>query len=88
MLQGIGIPGDDDTISYILLGLAAEKYPANASTDAMARFLRYQQSPAGFWLPLAHRPPIEGEQHYATALTMRAIKVYAPAHDRAAYRRC
>ena len=27
-LQGIGIPGDADTISYILLGLAAEGHPA------------------------------------------------------------
>ena len=85
VLQGIGIPGDNDTISYILLGLAAEKFPANASTDAMVRFLRYQQSPAGFWLPLAHRPPLEGSIITATALTMRAIKEYAPVADRAAY---
>ena len=85
VLQGIGIPGDNDTTSYILLGLAAEKFPANAATDAMVRFLRYQQSPDGFWLPLAHRPPLEGSIITATALTMRAIKEYAPAHDRAAY---
>jgi ankyrin repeat protein len=85
VLQGIGIPGDNDTISYILIGLAAEKYPANASTDAMVRFLRYQQSPAGFWLPLAHRPPLEGSIITATALTMRAIKSYAPVTERAAY---
>jgi ankyrin repeat protein len=85
VLQGIGIPGDNDTISYILLGLAAEKFPANASTDAMVRFLRYQQSPAGFWLPLAHRPPLEGGIITATALTMRAIKEYAPARERDAY---
>ena len=25
--QGVGIPGDADTVSYILLGLGAEKYP-------------------------------------------------------------
>jgi ankyrin repeat protein len=84
-LQGIGIPGDNDTISYILLGLAAEKFPANASTDAMVRFLRYQQTPAGFWLPLAHRPPIEASIITATALTMRAIKEYGPPAERAVY---
>src|SRR5262249_26098509 len=28
-LQGVAIPGDSDTVSYILLGLAAEKYPAD-----------------------------------------------------------
>ena len=58
-LQGIGIPGDAGTVAYMLLGLAAEKYPADATTDAMARFLKLQQTPGGFWLPLAHRPPIE-----------------------------
>lgn len=85
VLQGIGIPGDNDTISYILIGLAAETYPADATTDAMVRFLRYQQSPAGFWLPLAHRPPLEGSIITATALTMRALKAYAPASERETY---
>src|SRR4029453_6198916 len=60
-------------------------YPANASTDAMVRFLRYQQSPAGFWLPLAHRPPLEGSIITATPRTMRAIKSYAPVAEGAAY---
>ncbi|MGH8247387.1 MAG: ankyrin repeat domain-containing protein, partial [Gammaproteobacteria bacterium] len=27
VLQGVGIPGDSDTISYILIGMAAENYP-------------------------------------------------------------
>ncbi len=85
VLQGIGIPGDNDTTSYILLGLAAERFPANPSTDAMVRFLRYQQAPAGFWLPLAHRPPLESSLFAATALTVRALKEYAPANEREVY---
>lgn len=85
VLQGVGIPGDVDTVSYILLGLAAEKHPADAATDAMARFLRGQQRPEGHWLPLALRPPIEGSVITATALTLRALQLYAPQANRAGY---
>jgi len=43
--MNVGIPGGADTCSYILLGLAAEKYPPNAATDAAARFLASRQLP-------------------------------------------
>lgn len=86
-LQGVGIPGDAVTVSYILLGLAAEKHPADAATDAMARFLEAQQRPDGHWLPLALRPPIEGSAVTATALSLRALHLYAPIADRNAYNR-
>ena len=84
-LQGIGIPGDTTTVAYILVGLAAENHPADTATDAMARFLRYQQMSSGAWLPLASRPPIEGNVVQSTAITMMALKAYAPPADRAAY---
>jgi ankyrin repeat protein len=84
-LQGIAIPGDADTVSYILLGLAAEKYPANAATDAMAFVLKRQQVTDGHWRILAERPPIESSDIAVTALSMRALQVYAPAAQRAAY---
>jgi len=84
-LQGIGIPGDATTVSYILLGLAAEKYPADVSTDAMARFLKGQQTPAGSWRLLAHRPPIESSEVLVTAISMRALQNYAPAANRGPY---
>ncbi len=84
-LQGVAIPGDADTISYILFGLAAEKYPADAATDAMAFVLKRLQAPDGHWRILASRPPIESNDVEVTALSMRALQVYAPAADRAAY---
>jgi ankyrin repeat protein len=84
-LQGIGIPGDADTVSYILLGLAAEKYPADPGTDAMARFLKGQQTPQGTWRLLGHRPPIESSEIQTTAMSMRALDLYAPAADRPSY---
>ena len=77
-LQGNGIPGDADTVSYILWGLAAEGFPADAATDAMAIFLMRQQTADGSWRIFAHRPPIESSDIEVTALSMRAIQVYAP----------
>jgi ankyrin repeat protein len=84
-LQGIGIPGDTTTMGYILVGLAAENHPADVGTDAAARFLLAQQMKSGAWLPLASRPPIEGSTIQATAITMMALKAYAPAVQRARY---
>lgn len=86
-MQGIGIPGDADTVSYILLGLAAENYPPDAATDAQAYFLKRTQSRDGHWLILANRPPIESSDIQVTAASMRALQVYAPKANRAAYDR-
>jgi ankyrin repeat protein len=86
-LQGNGIPGDADTVSYILLGLAAESFPADMATDAMASFLLRQQTADGHWRPLAHRPPIESSDMQVTAASMRAIQLFKPKAGRAAYDR-
>ena len=87
LIQGIGIPGDADTVSYILLGMAAEQYPPDEATDAMAHFLRRYQQPDGRWRPLAHRPPIESSDIQVTAISMRALQLYAPKAARASYDR-
>jgi len=84
-LQGIGIPGDADTVSYILLGMAAEHYRPDPATDAMAHLLKRQQAPDGRWRILAHRPPIESSDIQVTAASMRALQVYAPASARTEY---
>jgi len=86
-LQGVGIPGDSDTVSYILIGLAAEKHPPDEATDAMARYLKMQQWPDGRWKILAHRPPIESSDIQVTAASLRAIQIYAPKPQRAEYER-
>jgi ankyrin repeat protein len=84
-LQGNGIPGDSDTVSYILLGLGAEKFPADGATDAMAWFVKRQQTADGHWRILAHRPPIESNDIEVTAASMRAMQLYAPATRRAEF---
>src|SRR6185295_1115028 len=58
-LQGIGTGGDSITAGYILAGLAAENYPRDAATDAMARFVESRQWPDGRWKVGAHRPPLQ-----------------------------
>ncbi len=83
-LQGIGIPGDADTVSYILLGLAAEQYPPGAATDAMVRYLLHRQTVDGRWRVLAHRPPIESSEIEVTAASIRAVQLYTPKTQRAA----
>ena len=82
-LQGIGIPGDADTVSYILLGLAAEGHPADRATDAMAQFLLDRQGAEGHWFLLAHRPPIESSVIEVTASSMRALQIYGGRHGAA-----
>ncbi|HUI58505.1 MAG TPA: ankyrin repeat domain-containing protein [Bryobacteraceae bacterium] len=84
-LQGIGIPGDSDTVGPVLLALAAAQYPPDPATDAMARFLKGQQRPDGRWDAFAHRPPVEASTFASTAAALRAIQVYAPKPQRAEY---
>jgi squalene cyclase len=86
-LQGVGIPGDADTMSYILVGMAAEHYPADAATDALVRFLKNHQRPDGSWIIFAHRPPIEASDIEVTVNSMRAMQIYAPPTQRADYDR-
>src|SRR5262249_6265896 len=82
-IQGMGIPGNSDTVSYILAGLDAERHSPDPATDAMAYFLRRAQLASGKWRILAHRPPIESDDIEVTALSMRMLQVYAPPAHRA-----
>jgi hypothetical protein len=84
-LQGVGIPGEADTLGYILLGLAAENYPPDATTDAMTRFMLSRQWPDGRWRVFAHRPPMGSSDIPVTATSLRSLQVYAPKTQRAKY---
>jgi hypothetical protein len=85
VLQGVGIPGGADTISSILLDMAAENYPSDPATDALAHFLKGNQLPDGHWQCTAHRPPLEASEIQTTAASMRAIQHYRPQTQRAEY---
>lgn len=84
-LQGLSIAGGADTTSYILLGMAAEGWPPDLATDAMARYLKGRQRADGSWRISGGRPPIESSDIQNTATVMRAIQVYMPKPQRAEY---
>jgi hypothetical protein len=83
--KALGIPGDANTVSAILLGLAAENYPSDESIDSMARFLKRQQVSNGRWRIFAHRPPLESSVIQVTAASMPSLQVYAPRLEKADY---
>jgi ankyrin repeat protein len=87
LLQAVGIPGGTDTAAYILLGLAAEKYPPNSATDALARYLKNRQAPDGRWRIQTQgtRPPLESSDFENTAAALRSLRVYAPKPLRGQY---
>ena len=84
-VQNMFIAGQADTISYVLLGLAADSYPPDAATDAQAIWLKRRQAPDGHWPVTAMRPPIESNDIEVTAVSMRALQVFAPPAQRAEY---
>src|SRR5262249_35730882 len=79
------IPGAQDSAGYILLGMAAEKYPSDTITDAWAHYLKNLQQADGHWWIAASRPPLESSSIQATAAAMRSIQIYAPKSRRAEY---
>jgi len=70
------IPDPEISVSYSLLGLGAEKYPADATTAAMAHLISTLQRPDGHFTTLPVRPPLESSEITATALSMRALQLY------------
>ena len=84
-LENAGIPGGVDTVSYILLGMAAEKYPGDVITDAWARYVKNNQSPDGRWQCQSLRPPLESSDFEVTAASIRSVRTYGPKSRRAEY---
>jgi ankyrin repeat protein len=79
LLQAIPtVPVTPIVSSYALLGLAAEAQPADDTTDAMVHELAARQRRDGSWRTESGRPPLGQGDITATALTLRALQVYAP----------
>ncbi len=79
----------ENVVAYILLGLYAEGYKADLTTDAAAMHILWRQQPTGEWFqPLADmRQPLCLNHIGQTALSMRALQLYMPKTDEEAYRR-
>jgi hypothetical protein len=84
-IQNIPIAGQHDTISYLLLGLAADNYVPDAATEAQAVWLKRRQAADGHWPIISIRPPIESNDIEVTAVSMRALQKFAPQWKRDEY---
>jgi hypothetical protein len=87
--QGTFIPAinaNPAILAYVLLGLDAEGYQPDLSTDAVAMFIQSHQMADGHWAfgPEA-RPPLCADDLGQTVLSMRGLQLYAPRVDREAY---
>src|SRR5262249_46139111 len=84
-LENEGLPGGIDTVSYILLGMAAENYRGDAITDVWARYVKNNQSPDGRWKCSALRPPLESSDFEVTAASIRSVRTYGAPAQRTEY---
>ena len=73
-----GVPGQTMTTGYTLIALAAEKYPGDALTDAMALWSASTQFGDGSWNLPSHRAPIEYSPFTGTSLGLRVLQLYGP----------
>ena len=64
-------------IPYVLLGLNAEKYPANLYTDIAVDYIMGQAKPDGSFLAESGRAPLECGDVHLTAMAIRSIQLYA-----------
>ncbi len=80
--QNFLVPVEDffapGVLSYMLVGLDAERYKPDLNTDAVAMFLKARQSTDGQWAYGAAdiRPPLCSDYIGQTAISMRALQLY------------
>jgi ankyrin repeat protein len=75
ILQGMGLPDRLDP-AYFLVGLAAAKLERDQTTDALVHSLTLKQAADGHWSQTFYRPPMDGSDFTATALSLRALQCY------------
>lgn len=87
--QGTFVPGlnvNPVILAYVLVGLDAEGYKPDLSTDAVAMFIQSHQLADGHWAGGPEsRPPLCSDEIGQTVLSMRGMQLYAPTVDKAAF---
>lgn len=82
MLKGIAsFPDVPVGLGYSLIGLAAEGYAPDDTTEAMAHLISLQQQSDGSFRTIPARPPMESSEQTATALSIRALQFYGKSAD-------
>jgi hypothetical protein len=79
----------NDVSANLLMGLAVAGHAPDFTTDALVYSLRLRQQSDGRWRPLVidHRPPINTGEIEVTAVSIRALRAYAPPSQREQYDR-
>ncbi len=72
----INLPNPGISVSYSLLGLAAEGYAPDDTTSAMALAISRTQLSDGSFSALPARPPLEASAFTSTALSVRALELF------------
>jgi hypothetical protein len=72
----INLPNPGISVSYSLLGLAAEGYAPDETTSAMALAISRTQLQDGSFAVLPARPPLEASPFTSTALSIRALQLF------------
>ena len=84
LLEGSDIlPDVPSTGGYLLMGLAAQRYPGDGTTIAIVHNIAIRQNLDGSWTGWAPRPPINYGDIRETAVSVRALDLYAPRGRRA-----
>jgi N-acyl-D-amino-acid deacylase len=60
----------------VALALAAEKYPLDKMTAALAHVAAARQTPEGYWPETIQRPPLEYSSITRTAMAVRVMTLY------------
>ncbi len=76
LVKGNGVPGGSYNAGYTLLSLHADEWKADKTTDALVQYL-LKRHENGFWKIITRRPPLEASHFTATALAIRALRLYA-----------
>lgn len=77
----VTLPNPGISVGYSLLGLAAEGYAPDETTDAMTLAIARTQLPDGSFAVLPARPPLEASAFTSTALSIRALQLYGREFD-------
>jgi hypothetical protein len=77
LLQGDGFGGAQFTAALTLIGLSANKQAPNRTTDVLVNYLIGRQNADGRWTVPLSRPPSESSDITVTAVSLRALQLYA-----------
>jgi squalene cyclase len=72
------VPQLAGTGGHMLIALAAQHYPADATTAAIVHAIGIRQRPDGSWTGWAQRAPISGGDIRETVVAVRGLDLYAP----------